>query len=239
MFKSDKSILVDSIERQRSDVDKNYTIQKNNYVSIKVYTNNGERLIDPNFELSKGMPTMNGMREDIKYLVRKDGFVNIPMIGEIKLEGYKIFQADSILRVAFSKYYYDPFVITKILNNRVIVLGGSLTGSTSGAGKVILLENENVNLIEVLAQYGGMGSDTKAHNIRLIRGDLKNPDVQVIDLSTIEGLRKASLDVKPNDIIYIEPVIRLLPKTLQDIYPIVSVLSTLLSLIVIVITLKK
>src|SRR5690606_14789933 len=103
----------------------------------------------------------------------------LPMVGDIKLEGYSIRQADSVLSVEYGKYYYNVYVNTQIVNKRVVVLG-------SVGSKVIPLENDNISVIEVLALYGGVGSDSWSNNIRLVRGDLKNPDVSILDLSTIE-----------------------------------------------------
>jgi polysaccharide export outer membrane protein len=234
MFRTDYEYIVDSVRQANQEADKNFVIAKNDYISIKVYTHGGERLIDPDFELRKSlnMNIQQMQQQEEKYLVRDNGYAFLPMIGDIKLDGYTIRQADSVLSIAFEKFYYGVYVNTKILNKRVVVLGAL-------GGKVIPLENDNISVIEAVAMYGGVSSDSKAQNIRLIRGDLKNPDVSIIDLSTIEGMKKATLSVEPNDVIYIEPVKRILPQTLQDIFPVISVVSTMLSLLVLVATLNR
>ncbi|MCS6824406.1 MAG: polysaccharide biosynthesis/export family protein [Cytophagaceae bacterium] len=234
MFRTDEQILIDSIQKADANHKKNYVIQKNDYISIKVYTNNGERIIDPDYELLKATGIQAGTlnRETPKYLVRDNGMVFLPMIGDIKLEGYTLRQADSILSEAYSKFYYNVYVITKFENKRVVVLGAL-------GGKVLNLENENTNLIEVIAQYGGVSQESKAHNIRVIRGDLKNPQVTIIDLSTIEGMKKATLNVEPNDIIYIEPQRRILPQTIQDLSPIISLVLSILTFIALLTSLRK
>jgi polysaccharide export outer membrane protein len=235
MFKTPISIVVDSIRQANKHADKNFVIKVNDYISIKVYTNRGERIIDPDFELMKSSGaggSANQQNQDTRYLVRQNGYVYFPMIGDMKMSGYTLRQADSLLSAEYSKYYYDVFVITKILNNRIVVLGAL-------GGKVIPIDNDNISVVEAIALYGGVSSDSRAHNIRLIRGDLNNPDVSVLDLSTIEGLRQATKNVEPNDIIYIEPIKRILPQTLQDVYPIVSIISSVLTLLVLFVTLSN
>jgi hypothetical protein len=122
-----------------------------------------------------------------------------------------------------------------VTNNRVIILG-------SPGGVVIPLANDNMNLLEVLALAGGVDGNGggggglyryggKTSNIRIIRGDLKNPQVEQIDLSTIAGMRKANLQMEPNDIIYIEPVRRHFLEGLTDAGPVIGVIGSVLGTI--------
>ena len=156
--------------------------------------------------------------------------MKLPMVQEVKLAGYTLLEADSILQLEYEKFYHDSYVITQVTNNRVFVLGA--IGGADG-GTVVPLLNDNMNLIEVLAQVGGVPQTGKAHNIRLIRGDLSNPSVQLIDLTTIEGMRRASLQIEPNDIVYVEPIRRVFFEAFRDVAPIIGTLSSLATLFVI------
>jgi len=229
MFSTEQNVLVDSIQKQVIYAEKNYIIQKNDYLNIKIFTNRGERLIDPNAELTKGAGSGASLKEEnIKYLVRNDGNANLPMIGDIHLEGLNLIQADSILAEKYGKYYIGAYAMTTMLNKRVFVLGPFPLGA-----KVIPLVNENINLIEVITLYGGIPDNGKAYNIRVIRGNLKDPNVNIIDLSTIDGMKKANLDVQPNDIIYIEPFRKLFLESFRDFAPMISLLISITSIMII------
>ena len=102
---------------------------------------------------------------------------------------------------------------------------------------MVPLENENTSLIEVLALAGGVGG-SKAFRIKLIRGDLRNPQVFLIDLSTIEGLKKTNLQIVSNDIIYVEPALTLTDVNTQ-IGPIISLVTTAILIYTAIISLKK
>jgi protein involved in polysaccharide export with SLBB domain len=246
--------------------DRNYRIQPNDFLDVRVYTNKGERIIDPNGELQFGSPAgptpsltprssgatggratvsrTSGTSSGLELLVQADGTVDMPIVGRVQLSKLSLRQADSTLQVLYSTYYRDPFVQTRVTNNRVIILGAS-------GGLVLPLANDNMNLIEILALAGGVdgggngGASVyryggKTSNIRIIRGDLKNPQIEQIDLSTISGMRRANLQMEPNDIIYIEPVRRRLLEGLTDAGPVLSAtgillgtLSTIFSLILI------
>jgi polysaccharide biosynthesis/export protein len=208
------------------DSDQNYRIRPNDYLSIEVFTNHGERIVDPDFELVQSTPRAYLQdRQSQQYLVMENGFVKLPMVGAIKVNGLTLNEAEKTLETHYNEFYNDVFVILKYNNKRVIVLGAI-------GGHVVPLKNENMNLLEVLAMAGGMNDNAKSYNVRLIRGDLKNPEVQIIDLSTIEGMRKASLKVLSDDVVYVEPVRRTIPETLRDVSPMLSLFTTVVTLFV-------
>jgi polysaccharide export outer membrane protein len=149
------------------------------------------------------------------------------MIGKKKLTGLSVDEAEAILEQDYKLHYVDPFVRITVLNRRVIVLGAN-------GGQVLPLVNENTTLIEVLALYGGLNLGAKAQNIKLIRGDLDNPEVHLIDLSTISGMKYSALRVESEDIIYVEPWRRPWLESLRDITPALSLTTSILTLIVVV-----
>lgn len=216
-----------------SNTTKNYTIKSTDQLSLSVYSNNGELIIDPNFTLMKEIGAsgnMGRMIEKPTYLVRTDGTVKLPMLGYVPIAGYTLTQADSILSLKYSDYYIESFASIQLENRRAIVLGG---GGEKSGGQLVPLLNENMSLLEVIAIAGGIPNSAKAHNLRLIRGDLNDPQVEVIDLSTISGMKAASMYVQPNDIIYIEPVRKVIVESVRDLSPVLSLLTSLLTLAII------
>lgn len=225
-----------ALRREMIAAERSYTIQPNDLLEIEVYTNKGERIIDPDFELMRDMRGGGGQmannRIKPQYLVQPSGEVKLPMIGNTYLQGYTLHQADSLLAREYNEFYKESFVITRYVNKRVVVLGAT-------GGQVIPLLNENMNMLEVLALAGGLTGVGKAYNIRLIRGDLQDPQVQEIDLSTIQGMQSASLSVQSGDIIYIEPVRRVLPETIRDITPVMGLVANALTLLIVIINLNN
>ena len=82
-------------------------------------------------------------------------------------------------------------------------------------------------MIEALADAGGITPTGKAYKIKLIRGDTRNPQVMLIDLSTVEGLKQSNLLLQANDIIYVEPVPRISQGILAELTPIIGLISGL------------
>lgn len=224
MFKPTDSFVAKKSSEAQNAV-KNYVVQINDYLKIDVYSNKGERLIDPNGELitqsvAGGQATT--ARVQPSYLVSVDGLVRFPMIEPIAIAGMTIAEAEQKLQAEYNKYYKECYVILTFSNKRVIVLG-------SPGGQVIPLINENVSVVEVLAMAKGIGNDGKANDIRLIRGN----DVYLLDLSTLDGLKTGNMTVQPGDIIYIEPIRRPFAEGARDLAPVLSLTLSLATLIVV------
>jgi polysaccharide biosynthesis/export protein len=196
-----------------------YKIAVNDQLQIYVYTNDGEKIIDPigsaNNQIS---PSVNS-----SYLVEFDGQIKLPIIGRTQINNLTLREAEKMLEEKYSAYFNKPFVQLKVTNNRVTIFPG---GQGSQA-LIVTLNNPNTTLFEALAMAGGI-QDGKAHKIKLIRGNLKNPQVYLIDLATIEGITKANLILQANDIIYVEPRNKIPQKIIEGITPYLTLLSTFL-----------
>jgi len=149
MFKTDQEFDPGLVQKAIREAESNYRIQPGDLLNVEVYTNKGELLIDPNFELlkdSRGNLQENRLNPD--YLVQEDGSVKLPIVGMMDLQGLTLHEAEGILEKEYSNYYKDVFVITRYTNKRVIVMGAT-------GGQVVPLINEKTSLIEVLALAGG------------------------------------------------------------------------------------
>lgn len=210
---------------QAAETTKNFMIQANDYLKLEVYSNKGERIIDPNGELvsnAAGDTPNPTVRVQPSYLVTIDGTAKFPMIEPIPVVGMTLREAEIKLQAEYNKYYKECYVILTFSNKRVIVLGAP-------GGQVIPLVNENISLVEVLALAKGIGTDGKAHNVRLIRGN----DVYLVDLSTIDGWKKGNMIVQPGDIVYVEPTRRPFAEGARDLAPVLSLTLSLATLIVV------
>lgn len=213
------------LQKQVAEAERNYVIQKNDYLKLEVYTNDGELIIDPDLKLLKDMPTQTtDIQPDPDFLVDINGKVKFPMIGEFPLAGLSIRQAEEILQKEYAKFYQKPFVILRYTNKRVIVLGAP-------GGKIIPLTNENITLAEVLALANAIDNNSIASNMRILRGE----QVFVVDFSTLEGYQKSNMIMQPGDIVYVEPVRRPFVEAGRDYAPILSLAISISTLIVVLI----
>lgn len=223
MFKTQDGFQPDKITSEALRAEKNYIIQQNDYLKLEVYSNKGEKLIDPNPELSNlSVNQQTLIRQQPNYLVDLEGIVKFPMIGEMKLEGLTLRQAEEIIQKEYQKYFKEPFTLLTYANKRVIVLGAP-------GGQVIPLINQNVSLVEVLGLANGLDNTAKAQNIRVLRKE----KVFLIDLTTIDGYKSGNMLIEPGDIVYIEPVRRPLSEALRDYAGIIGLAVSIYTLIIV------
>ncbi len=202
-----------------------YRISPNDILGFSVYTNDGFKLIDMTTSaasIAGGFQSNNQGNSQTQFLVEPDGQVKLHIIGKIKIAGSTVREAEKALEQEYATFYNKPFVMIKVINRRVMVFPG-----TGGMGRTVNLDNENMNLIEALALAGGLTNTGKSYKIKLIRGDLRNPKVMLIDLSTIEGMSQSNLLLQANDIIYVEPVPRVSQELLSQLAPIIGIITSL------------
>jgi len=163
------------------------------------------------------------VNSDVAFLVRPDGFVEMPEIGDVYVHGLTLREAELRLEDMYAKLYSSPYVILNIINNRVMVFPGS-----GGDARVLMLANNNTSVIEALALAGGIATRGNASKVKLIRPMVgTDPDVYLMDLSTIEGIQYANMPVQANDIIYVEPVPEIAGEVLRDLAPIVTLVTSI------------
>ena len=209
-----------------------YKISVNDILTLRLYSQDGFRLIDYTSLIENSIGG-NGITSSTDYLVEPDGTARIPVLGRIHITGYTIREATQMLEQKFSQYYIKPFIILAVSNRRVIVFPGD-----PGAARVVSLTNNNTTLIEVLASMGGLTSNGKAKQIKLIRGNPNKPDIYLIDLSKIEDIKEAYTILQEGDIIYLTPQRQPASDLVNKIAPTISALSVITSLLVTIILLR-
>jgi polysaccharide biosynthesis/export protein len=227
MLRETDTVKPEAFQKQAGSIEKDYVIQKNDILKVEVFSNKGERIIDPNPELTQQNANSSNdqSRQRFEYLVDEKGMVKLPLIGEIRLEGFTLREAEKITQKEYELYFKEAFVIMEFRNKRIVFLGAT-------GGQVIPLANQNVSLAEAIALAKGLPNDSKAHTIKVIRDN----HVYQIDLSTLEGFKAGNMIMEPGDIVYIDPIRRPFSEGLRDNAAILSLLVSITSLIVIVST---
>ena len=210
MFKTKSSYKYADFSNEK----KEYVIRPYDKLDLEIYTNNGFRLIDNNNKVTK---------QQIKtyYVVESDGKVKVPTLGRVNLQGLTIRQAEDTLEQQYEAFYNKPFVLLNVVNRRVLVF-------TDGSNKaqVLTFENENFSLIEAIAQAGGISDFSKSYKIKLLRGDLNNPQIFLFNIRNIKDMKNANFTLQANDIIYVESRPKYASRIFTEIAPYLSLLST-------------
>jgi polysaccharide export outer membrane protein len=202
-------------------------------IQFSVFTNQGESIIDPsgNMVTAKNFGDANNNTVDKPtYDVLESGFCHFPLVGKVSVLGLKTSQLDSVLSAKYEQFYNGVYVLSKVVNKKIVILGG--------AGSKIIPYTTNMTLLEAIALYGGLDEKSKGYNIRVVRGDLKQPEVKVVNLKTIADMKQSIVNLRPDDVVYIEPIRRPGTEAFRDNLYIFNVIQVITTLSVLIYTLK-
>lgn len=213
--------------------DSTYRISPNDILNVRILNNDGEALVNITGGV-EGDQKGNSQFGGIPILVEYDGTAKLPQVGRVMLKDMTRRQAEDELEKKYAAFYPFPFVTITISNRHVIVFPG-----TGNNAKIVDFKRDNMNLLEALAEVGGIAHSGKAKKIKLIRGDLNNPKVYKINLSTLKGMKEADLVLQSGDIIYVEPYVDPGLVFRQDVLPYFTAVTSVASIVGVIIALTK
>jgi polysaccharide export outer membrane protein len=134
------------------------------------------------------------------YQVEEDGTIALPVIGHIPVSGLTRVQAAKLIEDLYRKNLLkDPIIELKITNLKVTLLG-----EFKGQGNFPLVK-DRTTLVEMIGQAGGLSDKANETNIKIIRGDQKNPQVTYINLRDIQSINDPRAILQNGDIVYASP----------------------------------
>ncbi|GAB3809754.1 polysaccharide biosynthesis/export family protein [Spirosoma humi] len=134
------------------------------------------------------------------YLVDKNGFINFPALGKIKLAGLTREQVtDKLTGILAENYIKSPIVNVRFLNFKVTVIGEVNRPST------FVVSTERINVLEALGLAGDMTGFGKRENVLVIREKDGERTMTRINLNNKEVLSSPYFYLQQNDIVYVEP----------------------------------
>lgn len=223
----------DDSKADSSDIFNSIKIQPFDVLDIRVKINNPKQGVDNPFLSNPGsgggtMGQTTGIPTAYYsgFLVDKDGNVHLPLLGDVNLKNLTLEQARELLTNKSKEFLHDPYVDIKFLTFKITIMGEVRRPGT------INIPNEKANIIDALSLAGDLNEFANSKRVKIIRGEPdKDPDVYLIDLTSIKSLKSTGYNLKPNDLVYVEPLPRkfFLANT-ATVLTIVSVLNILLIL---------
>ncbi len=133
-------------------------------------------------------------------LVNTAGDVPLPLIGKVKVAGLTQTQAADRITTQYKKYLNTPSVYVEVLNKRLFVLG-----EVKNPG-VVEIDREKMTLFEALAKSGDLTDAAVRNNIVILsNAPGKGMQMRTVDLTNFDTMNYASLMLRPNDIVYVQP----------------------------------
>ncbi|MFO7868132.1 MAG: polysaccharide biosynthesis/export family protein [Bacteroidales bacterium] len=134
------------------------------------------------------------------FTINPDGFIKLPVIDTIHVEGLTIFEAEAVIQKKVNDFFKDATVIVKLLNAKVSVLG-----EVNRPGNFIVYRNE-LTIFEAIALAGDINQYGDKRKVMIIRTSGNKNETYRIDLTNADIMSKEKLYVKPGDVIIVEPL---------------------------------
>jgi polysaccharide export outer membrane protein len=140
--------------------------------------------------------------------VSHEGFISLPLLGELSAKGLTISRLEKLLRERYDKYFYNPQVgvLVKEYRQRVSVIG-----AVQKPGVIELTGPKTIT--DVLAMAGGV-SDRAGSQVHIYRQVPTGRESHVIDLSVLasnaalinaDNVALITMPVQPGDVINVPP----------------------------------
>lgn len=181
-----------------------YTINRNESGSVAYLhkIKSGDRIAVKflnNYDLSKSTFNLDANPAvEAGYVVDANGFANMPLVGKVQLVGLSREEASKKLEKLYASILNNPLIEVSIVSIKVNVFG-----EVGRQGKY-LIDRDNLTLVDLLSEAGGLTSKAKKKSVRIIRGDPKKPEIIIVDLRKVGILRYAELQMQDNDIVVVD-----------------------------------
>lgn len=135
------------------------------------------------------------------YTISNDGYVSLPAVGRIKVEGCTSDEAARLIEKSIidANLIKDPEVTVLLLNARVAVLGAVKSP------QMVNLTSERNTILDVLSRCGDIADTGLRKKISLYREENGERKKYSIDLTDSDVFQNPAYYVQQNDMIYVEP----------------------------------
>jgi polysaccharide export outer membrane protein len=133
------------------------------------------------------------------YLIDKDGNVDFPLLGKLKIGGLTRIEAINKIKSLLENHIKDPMVNIRILNFKVSVIGEvNRPGSFS-------IQSERITLLEALSLAGDLTIYGNRNSILIIRDKEGTKTIAKVDVTNRDFINSEYYYLSQNDQIYVEP----------------------------------
>lgn len=217
-------------------------IQPEDLLKIDVYSFNIEAAAPFNKKdmLSQGNANMQMFGQNTRmlelftgYFVDEDGFVDLPVIGSIKVSGLTLSEARAKIEQLVKPYLKDAVVNMRFLNFKVTV-----AGEVNFPG-MINLTNKRTTILEVIGLAGDLTPYANRQNILVVREENGKRSYKRLNLMDYQVFHSPYFYVQQNDFIYVEPIQARVATVADPAQRFISYSSGILSVITLIIALTR
>jgi polysaccharide export outer membrane protein len=168
------------------------------------------------------------------YLVNDSGFVFIPTLGNLYVQGKTVDEARRLIEDNIHGIISDA-----VINVRLASFNITFLGEVGQSGRIQFYK-EKINILEALATAGGITDYGNKRHIKVIRQQNDEFIVYDLDLTNIKILESANFYMHPNDIVYVpDKGLKSVKSFLSDYGTLITILTSTITTTLLIIQLTK
>ncbi len=136
------------------------------------------------------------------FTINKEGFVDLPTIGKVKVSGLTIQQTTEEIRKIAEKYYAEPTVKVFLINFSISVLG-----EVNQPGTYSVLDNR-INIFQAIGMANDASDYANRGQVRILRSRGGKNHIMPIDLTDENLLSSEFFYLHPDDVVLVKPLKR-------------------------------
>jgi polysaccharide export outer membrane protein len=215
-----------------------YIIQNNDVLNLnfKSFDEKSTQIFSSNIAVNGG----NQVNDGTIYLngnsVDNYGFIDLPVLGKVKVAGLKLSEAKSAIEKRLYEYFKQDAVYLKL---QLAGIRFSVVGEVKRPGKYVIYQNE-ANIFEAISMAGDISMVGKRKEIQLIRQTPNGVKIYELDLTDDSVLNSPYYFLHPYDIINVKPMkIKSWGIGENGFQTIVSITSLISTTILLIITIRN
>lgn len=172
------------------------------------------------------------------YEVNEDGDVLLPTIGLVHVADMTIDQAQLAIKERAEEYSNDIVVVCRLVSFKIKV-----AGEVAKPG-IYTFYQPSVDVFDALISAGDLTFDANRSKIRVIRKTNTEDIVYTLDVRKTSVMRDSGYYLRPGDIVYVEPnkarkSLVGFDRSASTTYYIFAILSSMMSIVTLLVALKK
>ena len=182
-------------------------IQPKDFISVVVSSRNPEVVAMFNqpvitYQAGSEMPMLGGYNQRLMgYVVDNDGFIDLPVLGELKVSGYTRWELADIIKskLISEGYLTDAVVSVEFLNFKVSVLGEVAYPGT------FVIEGDKVTILQAISLARDLTIFGRRDNVSVIREQSGQRTIYEVNLTDVDLFKSPAYYLQQNDIVYVQP----------------------------------
>lgn len=136
---------------------------------------------------------LNGFQVDLR------GYINLPIMGEVFVEGKTLNETSKIIQDKTDEYIKDATVKVKLLSFKITVIG-----EVKNPG-VYYNYNNQLTVLEGIGMASGVTDYGRIKKVLVLRPTENGSKTYRLDLTDRKFLTSDAFFLQPNDVVYVEP----------------------------------